>query len=109
VDAKWQITKLDCSEGESAVAKEFNFEKTGFLLKDSIKPPFSKENWHLVYEQETQPGYVVPLTFDAESVCIAIDGSQTACDQSKLTEASQVFLQANMTETGAIVKRMTAQ
>ncbi len=109
VDSKWQITKLDCLEGESAAEKEFAFEKTGFLVKESIKPPYSKDSWHLVYEQETQPGYVVPLAFTAESVCIGTDGSESACDPSKLEEVTKVLIQADMTETGAIVKRMTFQ
>ena len=109
VDSKWQITKLDCLEGESAAEKEFAFEKTGFLVKKSIKPPYSKDSWHLVYEQETQPGYVVPLTFTAESVCIGTDGSESACDPSQLEEVTKVLIQADMTETGAIVKRLTFQ
>jgi hypothetical protein len=109
VDGKWQITKLDCLEGESAPEKEFTFEKTGFLVKESIEPPYSKDSWHLVYEQETQPGYVVPLTFTAESVCIGTDGSESVCNPSELKEVTKVLIQADMTETGAIVKRMTFQ
>jgi hypothetical protein len=52
-------------------------------------------------------GYVLPLTFDAESVCINQEGAESACDLTQLKEATRVFIQASMTETEAIVKRMT--
>jgi len=109
LDSKWQITKLDCLEGESAAEKEFAFEKIGFLVKESIEPPYSKDSWHLVHEQEGQPGYVVPLAFTADSVCIGTDGSESACEPAKLKEVTKVLIQADMTETGAIVKRLTFQ
>jgi hypothetical protein len=109
VDDKWLITKIDCTEGERAPVKEFDFEKIGFLLKESIQAPYNKENWHLVYEQETQPGFVAPLSFTIESVCIAADKTESTCDPAKLTEATKVFIQAGMTESGAVVKRMTFQ
>lgn len=107
INNAWVITKLDCSVGETPLAKEFDFEKSGFLLKQSVQAPYNKENWHLVYEQETEPGFVVPLTFNTESLCITADGTLSMCDQTKLTEATEVFVQAAMTETGAVVKRMT--
>lgn len=107
VEDKWLITKIDCMVGEMMVEKEFDFEKSGVLLKDSIEAPYSKDTWHLVYEQETQTGFVVPLTFDAGSICIGTDKTESPCDPTKLTETTKVFVQAGMTETGAIVKRMT--
>lgn len=107
VEDKWLITKIDCMVGEMMVPKEFDFEKSGVLLKDSIEAPYNKDTWHLVYEQETQPGFVVPLTFDAGSVCIGTDKKESVCDPTKLTETAKVFVQAGMTETGAVVKRMT--
>lgn len=109
VGDQWLITKLDCTEGEQAQEKEFDFEKTGQLLKESIEPPYSKEQWHLVYEQETVPGFVTPLTFNAESVCVGSDKSAKVCDPATFTEASRVFIQAGMTESGAVVKQMTPQ
>ncbi len=107
VEGKWLITKLECTVGEMAPVREFDFEKSGYLLKQSIQAPFNQENWHLVYEQETEPGYVVPLSFTPESICLTADKVVSICDQTKLTEATQVFIQANMTETGAVVKIMT--
>ncbi len=107
VGDQWLITKLDCMVGEMMVEKEYDFEKSGVLLKDSIEPPYSKENWHLIYEQETVAGFVVPLTFDGGSVCVQSDKTEAPCDTSKLTETTNVFIQATMTETGAVVKRMT--
>ncbi len=109
VDNRWLITKLDCTEGERPQEKEFDFEKVGSLLKQSIQSPYNKDKWHLVYEQETETGFVVPLTFNSESVCINLNGSTFVCDTSKLTETTEVFIQAGMTETGAVVKQMTFQ
>lgn len=107
VDAKWQITKIDCSIGEAGPVKEFDFEHTGSLLKEGIQAPYDAKNWHLIYEQEAQPGNILPLTFNAESMCISLEGNESPCDQSQLKETTKVFIQASMTETGAIVKRMT--
>lgn len=107
VDSKWQITKIDCSIGEAGPVKEFDFEHTGSLLKEDIQAPYDNQNWHLIYEQEAEPGYVLPLTFNAESICINLDGTESVCDSTQLKEATKVFIQAGMTETGAIVKRLT--
>ncbi len=107
VSDTWLITKIDCMVGEMMVDKEFAFEKNGVLLKDSIEAPYSKENWHLVYEQEAQAGFVVPLTFNEGSLCVKAGSAESVCDASTLTETTKVFIQADMTETGATVKRMT--
>ena len=107
VDSKWQITKIDCSLGEAGPVKEFDFEHTGSLLKDGIQAPYNNQNWHLIYEQEAEPGYVLPLTFNAESICINFEGAESVCDTTQLKEATKVFIQAGMTDTGAVVKRLT--
>jgi hypothetical protein len=107
VGDQWLITKLDCMVGEMMAEKKFDFEKTGQLLKESIEAPYNNQQWHLVYEQETVPGFVVPLTFDAESICVGTDKSANVCDPTTFTEASTVFIQAGMTENGAVVKQMT--
>jgi hypothetical protein len=107
VDGKWLITKIDCAIGEMVLPKEFDFEKSGLLLKQSIQPPYNNQNWHLVYEQETEAGFVIPLTFTADSVCVHTDKSEHSCDTNSLTETTKVFIQADMTETGAIVKKLT--
>jgi hypothetical protein len=103
----WLITKLDCMVGEMMAEKEHDFEKRGQLLKESIEPPYSKEQWHLIYEQETVPGFVTPLTFNAESVCVGSDKSAKVCDPATLLEATNVFIQASMTENGAVVEQLT--
>jgi hypothetical protein len=107
VDGKWQITKIDCSIGEAGPVKEFDFEHTGSLLREGIEAPYNNQNWHLIYEQEAEPGYVLPLTFNAESICISLDKTESVCDSTQLKETTKVFIQAGMTETGAIVKRLT--
>lgn len=109
VGDQWLITKLDCMVGEMMTEKKFDFEKTGQLLKESIEAPYNNQQWHLVYEQETVPGFVVPLTFDSESVCVGSDKSAKVCDQATFSEATTVFIQAGMTENGAVVKQMTFQ
>jgi hypothetical protein len=107
VDSKWFITRLDCSQGEFAPEKEFDFEQTGNILKESIGAPYDSSKWHLVYTQELKDGYVVPLSFTPESICIGYDGSESVCDPTQLKETTKVFVQASMEETGAVVKKMT--
>jgi hypothetical protein len=107
VDSKWQITKIDCSLGEAGPVKDFDFEHTGSLLKDGIQAPYNNQNWHLIYEQEAEPGHVLPLTFDEKSICINFEGAESACDTTQLKETTKVFIQAGMTDTGSVVKRLT--
>jgi hypothetical protein len=107
IDEKWLITKLDCTIGEQGPDREFHFEKAGVLLKQSMQAPYNNQNWHLIYEEETVPGFVIPLTFNSETQCVQKDATTATCDPATFTETTKVFIQADMTETGAIVKRMT--
>lgn len=105
VENKWQIVKVECTQGEVAPFSEFSFEKRGFLLK-SVQPPLNPEFWHLVYEENGQLGYTVPLIFDGESLCTSLAGEESVCNPEQFIEASKVFVQSDMTESGAQVKRM---
>lgn len=105
VEGKWQINKINCTQGETAPEREFDFERSGFLLK-SVPPPLNPEYWHLVYEENGVLGHTVPLFFSAESICVATDGTESVCDESQFTEASEVYLQAGMTEAGATVQKI---
>jgi hypothetical protein len=67
-----------------------------------------KEYWHLVYEQQGQSGYTVPLFFDEESTCIDLDGGEVVCKPDSFQEASHVFAQGQMLEAGLTVKRLHA-
>jgi len=106
VAGNWQITKIECSQGESAPEREYDFERSGFLLK-SVPAPYNSENWHLVYEENGQPGHVLPLFFDTESICVAVGGAEAVCDPSQFVEPAKVLLQADMLDAGADVRRVT--
>jgi len=106
VDGMWKITKIECLQGEVPPEREYDFERTGYLLK-SVPAPFTAGNWHLVYEENGTPGHVLPLFFDAESICVSLDGTEAVCDSSQFVEPSKVLLQADMLDTGADVRRVT--
>ena len=108
VDGLWQITKIECLQGEVPPEREYDFERTGFLLK-SVPAPYTAGNWHLIYEEDGTPGHVLPLFFDAESICVATDGAEAVCDPNQFIEPSEVLLQAYMLDTGADVRRVTFQ
>lgn len=105
MNGKWQITKITCVQGDTAPEREFGFEKEGYLLK-SVPPPLDSNFWHLVYEENGIQGHTVPLFFDETSLCIKADQSETACDPNSFTEPTLVLIQADMLETGAVVKKL---
>jgi len=106
VDGLWQITKIECLQGEVPPEREFDFERSGFLLK-SVPAPYTAGNWHLIYEENGTPGHVLPLFFDAESICVALDGTEAVCDPNQFVEPAKALLQADMLDTGADVRRIT--
>lgn len=106
VAGMWQITKIECVQGDVAPIREYDFERTGFLLK-SVPAPYNGEYWHLVYEENDKPGHVVRLYFTTESKCIADNGIETVCDPSQFVEPTQVLMQADMLDDGARVRRIT--
>lgn len=106
IDGAWQITDITCTDGESAPERAFDFEREGYLLKDSVPPPLDSQYWHLVFEENGQAGHTAPLFFDASSICIAPDESESTCDPSQFTEAAKVRVQGDMSESGATVKRL---
>jgi hypothetical protein len=106
IDGNWQITKIECLQSEVAPTREYQFEHSGYLLK-SVVAPLNPEYWHLVYEENGKPGHAVPLFFDAESICVAVGGTETVCDPSQFAEPAKVLLQADMLDTGADVRRVT--
>jgi hypothetical protein len=107
VNGEWQIANIVC---EDAAAEpevgEFTFDKSGFLLK-SVPEPLNSDYWHLVFTENNVPGHTAPLYFDETSVCIAADGEEAACDESKLQEPDRVRVQGSMTEAGVSVGRLT--
>ena len=105
IDYKWQITDIECTSGETAPEREYSFEKEGFLLKN-VPEPLDSRYWHLVFEQDGQMGHTVPLFFDESSVCIATNGEEAVCNPDQFTEAGAVYVQAEMSESGATVKRL---
>lgn len=98
-DSGWFITDIACGFGETAPEREFSFEQEGFLLKDSLPESFDKSYWYLVYEQDGQGGYTVPLFFSDVTNC-GTEAQPVTCDQSQLTEASKASVKGQMTEAG---------
>jgi hypothetical protein len=105
VSGEWQIADISCAQGDIPPDRDYDFENEGFLLK-SVPPPLDPDTWHLVYEQNGIMGHTLPLTIDESSVCVDASGSEASCDESNFRDATKVFLRADMTETGAIVRRL---
>lgn len=105
VDGQWQIGSIKCNNGDVAPEREYTFDYQGYLLK-SVPPPYETGKWHLVYAQDGVMGFVAPLFFNEESICIATDGTESVCTPDSFNEATQVTIKGNMSETGAEVKRL---
>lgn len=105
VDNAWQITNIDCTEGDIAPEVEFNYDREGLLLK-SVPPPYEAGQWHLVFEQDGQMGHVTPLFFSATTTCVSAEGVESVCNPDTFTETSRVVVKGGMTEIGAEVERV---
>lgn len=101
----WLIDAISCAEGESAPEVEFSFDREGFLLK-SVPPPYQAGNWHIVFEQDGQMGYVAPIEFNAESICIEENGTESVCAPDTLVEPVSALVRGDMTEAGVIVRQV---
>jgi hypothetical protein len=104
-DGGWYIDEILCSRGEFDVTREFSFEQDGYLLKQ-VPPPLDPQYWHIVFEQNGEPGHTAPLFFDGASTCTKPGSEATACQPDQLIEGSKVHLQGEMTETGVQVKHV---
>jgi hypothetical protein len=100
----WYIDSLECSK-EFDEPGEFSFEHEGNLLK-AVPPPYDSNVWHFVYAQNGVNGYVVPLFFGNESLCIDLAGNEATCDENNFTNADKVTIRGDMTEAGLTVKRV---
>ncbi|MFN3188602.1 MAG: hypothetical protein ACK42D_03640 [Candidatus Paceibacteria bacterium] len=105
VNGAWQITDIDCTEGDVAPDVEFNYNRQGLLLK-SVPPPFEAGKWHLVFEQDGQMGHVTPLFFSATTTCVSVDGAESICNPDTFAETTSVIVKGGLTETGAEVERI---
>jgi hypothetical protein len=105
VDGEWQISDLYCAQGEVAPLREYDFIQDGFILKD-VPAPLDNSLWHLVYTKDDVLGHTIPLFFNENSVCVEAEGTETACNPDGLTEATPAILKADMTEAGAVVRRL---
>lgn len=103
----WYMDSILCSRGEFGEEREFTFEFEGHLLT-GVPAPQDPEAWYLVYTQDDVPGYAAKLFFDAESMCVAEDDSQSVCNPDQFTQAKKVKLQGNMSEYGVAVRRITS-
>jgi len=110
-EGAWSITDIDCVQGEVAPVVEFAFDKNGYLLK-SVPPPYQTGEWHVTFSQEDSngnvvSGYVAPLFFTEESICIAENGEESICNPDSLVEPVSALVQGDMSEVGVTVRRIT--
>jgi len=106
-DGLWEITNIECSNGEEAPEQgEFSFDREGQLLKSSLKPPLDNQYWHLVFQQNGTFGYTAPLFLSDQSVCKLSNDTEETCRDDMFTETQTVHVQGNMTEAGVEVKRI---
>jgi len=101
----WYIDEIQCSAGEFEPEREFSFEREGYLLKGSVPKPYDPKNWHLIFEENDEPGHVVPLFFDSESQCTGLDGSKSVCKPEQFVETAKVFVRGQMSERGVSIKQ----
>lgn len=106
IDDLWHITNIACSQGEVAPEKEFTFEREGFLLKDSVRPPLNAANWHLVFAENGQMGFTTELSFTEESECRDEKDDVIDCEGGHFGEGKKVFVQGDAGETAVAVKRL---
>jgi len=105
VDGAWLITDIECVSGEEGPVREFSFEREGFLLK-SPQAPLDPNLWYLVFEENGQNGHTAPLYFDAASMCVANDETESVCEPTQFINPSQALVKGEMTESGVEVKRV---
>ena len=101
----WYINDITCAPGEFEEPREFTFEKEGYLLK-TVPPPYKSGNWHIVFENDGELGYITPLIFSPNSTCTATDGSESVCNTGDFSEATKISVKGQMTETGAEVQKL---
>lgn len=105
-DDVWVITDLSCSAGEvGGPVGEYSFEQAGQLIQASIPSPYDANFWHIVFERDAVNGHVARLLFDGESMCNS-SGQEAVCEPATFVETTTVSVQADMTEEGALVRRM---
>ena len=104
----WQITDISCATGELPPEREYSFEQNGFLLKN-VPPPLNDDYWHLVFEQQGQPGHTVPLFFDENSQCVGADGITAVCNPDEFIEPSAAIVKGEMQEAGLTVQVVELQ
>lgn len=101
----WVIGSVACVLGETAPEVEFTFDRQGYLLK-SVPAPYQAGEWHIVFEQNGQMGYVAPLSFTAESLCTEANGAEAVCVPDDFIEPSAALVRGEMTEAGVVVNQV---
>jgi len=105
----WNIADISCGGGEvGPVAGEYNFDHTGFLLKESILPPLDPADWHLVFSQDDVLGFTSPLFFSSTSNCTLEENAEAICAPDSLLETMSVRVRGNVTEAGVLVSKLDA-
>lgn len=104
-DTAWNITNISCSTGEVAPVSEYDFDHEGYLIK-SLPAPYKTGEWHLVFEQSGQMGYVAPLLFSTTSICSAAGGAEATCYPELFTEGTTAKVVGDMYEEGVSVVKL---
>lgn len=105
-DEAWLISDISCSAGEGGMqTDEYTFVQTGRLAQASVPEPYNSSVWHVLFTGETDSVKIVPLMFDQTSQCGSAS-AYTTCDTSRFAEGGLVRVQADMTEEGAMVRRL---
>ena len=102
----WYIDDIQCSQGESAPEREFDFTSEGLML-ENYKLSDVQVRWHLGYTQDDAWVKTVPLFFNADSMCVNSAGEEAVCDIDQFTDTQKVLMQGSMTEAGLTVQRVT--
>lgn len=99
----WYINDIECNAGEFAPEREFTFEQEGFIVTN-VPAPWTAGSWHILFVENETLG-IVPLLFNASSVCV-VNGEESTCDTSTFTENAEATVYGEMTEYGATVKKL---
>lgn len=102
-DRTWRMHDVVCTSGDVDTEREFTFEASGQLIKDSAPEPLDKSMWHLVFTENGMAGHTTPLRFGTTSSCTTLDGATSVCSLDMFKEADYVAIKGQMTESGVDV------
>jgi hypothetical protein len=102
----WVITNVACGNEAPVSDSQYPFAKAGVLARESVPAPYDNSVWHVITGGGTSDINAVPLQFDERSSCRGVNGEVGLCNEVALDEGVTVYVQADTTETGALVRLM---